>query len=102
MQNTADTGTAGGSEQQQPLLGAEPIPAPHGQDKPAAPSGEAAAAAAIAKAQPPIKLTAARLRMDPANETMGTARKLLTRVAPLPKPDPQWYVQIHPDPEFRI
>jgi hypothetical protein len=87
-------------------LGQAP-PSPNGEDKPVAPSGEAAApvatpATADAKPKTPIKLTAARLRMDPANETMGTARKLLTRVPVLPKPDPQWFVQTHPDPAFRV
>jgi hypothetical protein len=78
---------------------AEPTPlfpgAP-GQDQPV-PNG---AGATVTKAKPSVKLTAARLRMDPANETMGTARKLLTKLAVEPRPDPQWYVQTNPDSEF--
>jgi hypothetical protein len=38
--------------------------------------------------------------MDPNAET-AAVRKLLTRVPVYTKPDPQWYVQAHPDPEFR-
>jgi hypothetical protein len=52
-------------------------------------------------AKPSIALSAAKLRMDPSGQT-SIARKLLTRVAVITRPNPQWWVQAHPDPEFQM
>jgi hypothetical protein len=46
-------------------------------------------------------LTAAKLRIDPNVETTPV-RRLLTRVPVIDRPDPQWYIRIHPKPEFRM
>lgn len=46
-------------------------------------------------------ITAARLRIDPNLETT-TVKRLLTRVAVEKRPNPQWYVRIHPSPLFRM
>lgn len=73
-------------------------PVPNGED----PAPIIELADATPKAKPSIKLTATRLRMDPANEAMGTARKLLTHVPVLFKPERQWWVQVNPDPDFKV
>jgi hypothetical protein len=39
--------------------------------------------------------------MDPNVET-AAVRKLLTRLPVYYKPDPQWFVQTHPDPAFHV
>jgi hypothetical protein len=46
-------------------------------------------------------LTAAKLRIDPNAETT-TVKRLLTRVPVIERPDPQWYIRIHPKLEFRM
>jgi len=50
--------------------------------------------------RPSSGLTAASLRINPNLQTAGQKR-LLTRVAIVARPNPQWYVQVHPDPAFR-
>lgn len=50
--------------------------------------------------KPSLAITAAAMRMDPNIETTGVKR-LLTRVAVIMKPDPQWWVQVCDNPEFR-
>lgn len=51
--------------------------------------------------KPSAAITAVRLRIDPNVETT-TVKRLLTRVAVHKKPNPQWYVRVHPSPVFRM
>jgi hypothetical protein len=84
-----------GTEQQKPLFGAEPIPAPNGEDLPP-PTSTPPTSRPVSSG-----LTAAALRINPAVET-AFVRRLLTRVPVIGRPDPQSYVQVHPDPAFHM
>jgi hypothetical protein len=80
------------ASEQLPLIGAQPVPAPNGENPtpPAVPSPPRPVSSG---------LTAAALRINPAAET-AFVRRLLTRVPVISRPDPQLYVQVHPDSAF--
>jgi hypothetical protein len=74
-----------------------------GDAKPASPNnneGEALPAETSSEKPRKAELTAAALRINPDIETAGVKR-ILTRVAVVTKPEPQWWVRVHPDVGFR-